>query len=77
MKKDRYLVMSKRKVLLQLDVDPQASSFDALVAIDAGVDAVDAAMDAMSGLTSQPPLGSICAALAHHERAPEIGRAHV
>lgn len=30
--------MTKRKVLLQLDVDPLASSFDALVAIDAGVE---------------------------------------
>jgi hypothetical protein len=30
--------MTKAKVLLQLDVDPQASSFDAFVAIDAGVD---------------------------------------
>ncbi|MFN9343110.1 MAG: NAD(P)-dependent methylenetetrahydromethanopterin dehydrogenase [Planctomycetota bacterium] len=30
--------MSKPKVLLQLDVDPQASSFDAFVAIDAGVE---------------------------------------
>jgi hypothetical protein len=30
--------MSKPKVLLQLDSDPHASSFDALVAIDAGVD---------------------------------------
>jgi|LakMenEpi03Aug12_release.lakeMendotaPanAssembly.Ray.scaffolds.fasta_scaffold197503_2 hypothetical protein len=30
--------MTKRKVLLQLDVDPLASSFDALVAIDSGVE---------------------------------------
>jgi pyruvate carboxylase len=35
-----------------------------LAAIDAGVDAVDAAMDAMSGTTSQPCLGSIVEALA-------------
>ncbi|MEQ6290955.1 pyruvate carboxylase [Vogesella sp. GCM10023246] len=35
-----------------------------LAAIDAGVDAVDAALDAMSGLTSQPNMGSIVAALA-------------
>ncbi|MBF0628327.1 MAG: pyruvate carboxylase [Magnetococcales bacterium] len=34
-----------------------------LAAIDAGVDAVDAAMDAMSGTTSQPSLGSIVEAL--------------
>ncbi len=39
-----------------------------LAAIDAGVDAVDAAMDAMSGMTSQPALGSIVAALQGSER---------
>ena len=39
-----------------------------LAAVDAGVDAVDAAMDAMSGLTSQPCLGSIVEALRHTER---------
>jgi len=36
-----------------------------LVAVEAGVDAVDAAMDAMSGATSQPCLGSIVEALRH------------
>ena len=39
-----------------------------LAAIDAGVDAVDAAMDAFSGMTSQPCLGSIVAALKGSER---------
>lgn len=39
-----------------------------LAAVDAGVDAVDAAMDAMSGTTSQPALGSIVEALARTER---------
>ncbi|MGA0533378.1 pyruvate carboxylase [Hansschlegelia sp. KR7-227] len=34
-----------------------------LVAIEAGVDAVDAAMDSLSGMTSQPCLGSIVATL--------------
>ncbi|TBW41031.1 pyruvate carboxylase [Siculibacillus lacustris] len=34
-----------------------------LAAVDAGVDAIDAAIDALSGLTSQPCLGSIVAAL--------------
>jgi pyruvate carboxylase len=34
-----------------------------LAAIDAGVDAVDGALDAMSGLTSQPNLGSIVESL--------------
>ena len=39
-----------------------------LAAVEAGVDAVDAAMDAMSGTTSQPTLGSIVEALAHTDR---------
>ena len=39
-----------------------------LAAVEAGVDAVDAAMDAMSGTTSQPALGSIVEALARTER---------
>ncbi|MCT8159872.1 pyruvate carboxylase [Pseudoruegeria sp. SHC-113] len=39
-----------------------------LAAADAGVDAVDAAMDALSGNTSQPTLGSIVEALANTER---------
>ncbi|MEM6710801.1 MAG: pyruvate carboxylase [Pseudomonadota bacterium] len=40
-----------------------------LAAVEAGVDAVDAAMDAMSGLTSQPALGSLVAALEGSPRA--------
>ncbi len=43
-----------------------------LAAIDAGCDAVDGALDAMSGLTSQPNLSSIVAALAHSERDPGL-----
>ena len=39
-----------------------------LAAADAGVDAVDAAMDAFSGGTSQPCLGSIVESLRHTER---------
>ncbi len=39
-----------------------------LAAVEAGVDAIDAAMDAMSGVTSQPCLGSIVEALRHTER---------
>ncbi|MGV8898684.1 MAG: pyruvate carboxylase [Burkholderiaceae bacterium] len=46
-----------------------------LAAIDAGCDAVDGAMDAMSGLTSQPNLGSIAAALAGSDRDPGIDHA--
>jgi pyruvate carboxylase len=39
-----------------------------LAAADAGVDAIDAAMDAFSGGTSQPCMGSIVEALSHTER---------
>jgi len=39
-----------------------------LAAVEAGIDAVDAAMDSMSGVTSQPCLGSIVEALRHTER---------
>ena len=39
-----------------------------LAAVEAGVDAIDAAMDSMSGLTSQPNLGSIVEALRHTPR---------
>ncbi len=39
-----------------------------LAAADAGVDAVDAAMDAFSGGTSQPCFGSIVEAMAHTDR---------
>jgi pyruvate carboxylase len=48
-----------------------------LAAIEAGVDAVDAAMDSMSGLTSQPSLGAIVAALEHTERAPTVGHGDI
>lgn len=44
------------------------ASASILAAIDAGVDAVDTAMDAMSGLTSQPSMGSIVSALQNTER---------
>ncbi len=48
------------------------SAASVLAAVEAGVDAVDAAMDSMSGLTSQPSFGSITAALRHSERDPGI-----
>jgi pyruvate carboxylase len=44
------------------------SAASVLAAIEAGADAVDAAVDSMSGLTSQPNLGSIVEALAHGPR---------
>jgi pyruvate carboxylase len=53
------------------------SAASVLAAVDAGVDAVDAAMDSMSGLTSQPPLGSICAALSGHGRDPGLDQGHL
>lgn len=43
-----------------------------LAAVEAGCDAVDGALDALSGLTSQPNLGSIAAALKGSERDPQI-----
>ena len=43
-----------------------------LNAIDAGVDAVDGALDSMSGMTSQPNLGSIVEALRHGPRDPGL-----
>ena len=46
------------------------SAASVLAAAEAGVDAVDAAMDSMSGLTSQPSFGSITAALRHSPRDP-------
>lgn len=48
------------------------SAASVLAAIEAGIDAVDGALDAMSGLTSQPNLGSIVASLAGSERDPQV-----
>jgi pyruvate carboxylase len=48
------------------------SAATVLAAVDSGVDAVDAAMDALSGNTSQPCLGSIVEALKGHERDPGL-----
>lgn len=45
-----------------------------LAAVEAGCDAVDGAMDAMSGLTSQPNLGSIAAALRGDARDPGMSQ---
>jgi len=47
-----------------------AASATVLAAVEAGVDAVDVAMDALSGTTSQPTLGSIVAALRDGDRDP-------
>lgn len=48
------------------------SAASALAAIEAGCDAVDGALDAMSGLTSQPNLSSIAAALKGGVRDPGL-----
>ncbi|MEF2546326.1 pyruvate carboxylase [Aurantimonas sp. E1-2-R+4] len=48
------------------------SAATVLAAIEAGVDAVDAAMDAFSGNTSQPCLGSIVEALKGTDRDPGL-----
>ena len=48
------------------------SAATVLAAVDAGVDAVDAAMDAFSGNTSQPCLGSIVEALHGSDRDPGL-----
>jgi len=45
-----------------------------LAAVHAGVDAIDLAMDAVSGLTSQPNLGSIVDALRDDPRDPRLDR---
>ena len=48
------------------------SAASVLAAIDAGCDAVDGALDAMSGLTSQPNLGAMAAALKGTARDPGL-----
>ncbi|SDX50832.1 pyruvate carboxylase [Roseicitreum antarcticum] len=48
-----------------------------LAAAEAGVDAVDCAMDALSGNTSQPTLGSIVEALRHTDRDTGLDMAAV
>jgi pyruvate carboxylase len=48
------------------------SAASVLAAVEAGCDAVDGALDSMSGLTAQPNLGSIAASLAGGERDPEV-----
>lgn len=50
------------------------SAASVLAAVDAGCDAVDAAMDSMSGLTSQPNLGSIVSALSGTDRDTGLDR---
>ncbi|MBK8084057.1 MAG: pyruvate carboxylase [Devosia sp.] len=49
-----------------------AAAATIMAAVEAGVDAVDAAMDALSGTTSQPTLGSLVAALRDGPRDPHL-----
>jgi len=49
-----------------------AAAATIMAAVEAGVDAVDAAMDALSGTTSQPTLGSLVAALKDGPRDPHL-----
>ncbi len=53
------------------------SAASVLAAVAAGVDAVDGAVDAMSGLTSQPNLGSIVEALRYSPRDTGIDPANL
>ena len=53
------------------------SAASVLAAIDAGADAVDGAIDAMSGLTSQPNLGSIVEALRNGPRDSGVDPANL
>ncbi|WP_378945468.1 pyruvate carboxylase [Paracoccus sp. R86501] len=48
-----------------------------LAAAEAGVDAVDCAMDALSGNTSQPTMGSVVEALAHTDRDTGLDIGHI
>jgi len=53
--------------------DTSSNGIAALLrAVEAGVDIVDAAIAAMSGLTSQPNLNALCAALEGSERDPKL-----
>jgi pyruvate carboxylase len=54
-----------------------AAAASVLAAVEAGVDAVDAAMDALSGTTSQPTLGSLVAALKGGPRDPGLDAAAI
>lgn len=48
-----------------------------LMASDAGVDVVDCALSSVSGLTSQPSLNALLAALEHDPRTPNMDAVHL
>ena len=53
------------------------SSASVLAAIDEGVDIVDLAMDSMSGLTSQPALGSIASIINTKQKTNKLNEKHI
>lgn len=53
------------------------SGASVLAAVEAGCDIVDGAIDSMSGLTSQPSIGSLVAALEGHPRDPGLSRGNI
>ncbi len=53
------------------------SSATVLAAIDAQIDIVDLAMDSMSGLTSQPALGSVVSIMKQNQNDPKLDEGHV
>ena len=53
------------------------SAATALAAVAAGVDIFDAAVDSMSGLTSQPNMGAIVAALEHGDKDTGLSAEHI
>ncbi len=54
-----------------------AAAATILTAVECGVDAFDVAMDSMSGLTSQPCMGSVVAALRHTDFDPGLDEAAI
>ncbi len=53
------------------------SSATVLAAIEAQIDIVDLAMDSMSGLTSQPALGSVVAIMKQNHNDPKLDEGHI
>ena len=48
-----------------------------LMAVEAGVDAIDCALSSMAGLTSQPSLNAVVTALEQSERCPDLDTDHL
>ena len=73
---DRRRIALKNEVVVSIHFHTHDTSGNAvasvLMAAASGVDIADAAISSMSGLTSQPNLNSIVAALEHTERESKI-----